>query len=117
MLGIVFIFQNYFKRPAKKDIRKLRAEIVVERSSRLGPLKARIDELEGLIMENEGIVEADTKGLLRASNAGDGDKIFRLSKSIHDARLVIESSFDELAVKSKEHDRLKKQFKKRLSGL
>jgi ATP-binding cassette subfamily F protein 3 len=105
------------KNLSKKDIRKLRAEIVAERSNQLGPMKARIDELEGLIMENEGIVETDTQGLLRASEASDGDEISRLSKSIHAARVVIESSFDELAAKSDEHDRLEKQFRKRLSGL
>ncbi len=105
------------KNLSKKNIRKLRAEIVAERSNRLRPLKARIDKLEGLIMEKEGIVETDTNGLLRASEACDGDEISRLSKSIHATRTVVESSYDELAAKSEEYDRLKKQYKKRLSGL
>jgi ATP-binding cassette subfamily F protein 3 len=102
---------------SKKDIRKLRAEIVTERSTALGPLKARMGELEGIITENERVVEADTGGLLRASVIGDATEIARFSKSIHLARNLIETSFDELAEMSETHDRLVREFEQRLSGL
>lgn len=101
----------------KKEARKLRADIVRERVKALGPLKARIAELEGGITGLEGEAERASHELAGASGAGDGQAITRLSKSFHEIRARIDALFDELEKATLEHDSKAREFDLRLEGI
>jgi ATP-binding cassette subfamily F protein 3 len=103
------------KCPTKKDLRRLRAEIIAQRSQTLGPMEQRISDLESLIMRLESEMEKDNELLVDASIKGDGVLIKNLSISARTARETIESLFDELALLSGEFEVKSKEFEERLS--
>ncbi len=101
----------------KKEMRRVRAGIIREKSMILGALQKSITGLEATIMNLEKEVERDTQALLIASTTGDGESIRRLSKAVHNANLKIETHFGELAKLSGEHDIESRRFKERLDNL
>jgi len=101
---------------SKKDLRRLRAEIISEKGKVLGSLKSRISDIEGEIVRLEQNVERNTDLLLDLSRSGSGgEKIGELSKEIHDANVTIESLFNELEHLTAEHDKNEVLFEQRLS--
>ncbi len=101
----------------RKDLRRLRAEVITRRSQTLGPMEARIADIEETIILLERQVEEDTQALVDASVRGEGGPISRLSKAIGEAKGRIESLFDELSALTDEHASLSKDFEKELEGL
>ncbi|MEW5743939.1 MAG: ATP-binding cassette domain-containing protein [Nitrospirota bacterium] len=101
----------------RKDMRRLKAELVAERSRTLGALQKRISEIEDTIVELEGRIEHDTAALLDASVNGNGEAIRLLSKSLHEARASIDALFEELARKTGELEARSKEFEERLTAL
>jgi ATP-binding cassette subfamily F protein 3 len=86
----------------RRDLRRLRAEMIASRSRTLNPLQERIRELEAEIISLEEQVKEDNMTLLRASQQGAGRSIAALSISIHESRKKIESLFEELEALSVE---------------
>jgi ATP-binding cassette, subfamily F, member 3 len=84
------------KKAGRKDLRRLRAEMITNRSRVLSPLQERIRELEAQIMSLEEQIKDDNMTLLRASQQGAGRSIAALSISIHESRNRIETLFEEL---------------------
>jgi ATP-binding cassette subfamily F protein 3 len=84
------------RKAEKKDLRRLRAEMISNRSRTLSPLQERIRGLEEQIISLEEQVKEDNMTLLRASQQGSGKTIAALSISIHESRKQIESLFEEL---------------------
>ncbi|NLT22564.1 MAG: ABC-F family ATP-binding cassette domain-containing protein [Syntrophorhabdus sp.] len=107
--------------PAKGSLRKeskrLRADIVNERSRAMTPVKTRINDIESAITETERQLARDNEALIAASQKGDGKSIISLSMSIHEARQRIDGLFDELEVLTLEHDALARDFEQRLNEL
>jgi ATP-binding cassette subfamily F protein 3 len=101
----------------RKDMRRIRAELITNRSRTLGPLQDRISEIEEKIVDLEGVVEADTQALLDASAKGDGNAIRGLSISINSAKEQIDVLFNELAVLTEEHAAKSREFEERLELL
>jgi len=101
----------------KKEMRRMRAGIIREKSMILGALQKSITGLEATIINLEKEVERDTQALLIASTTADGESIRRLSKAVHNANLKIETHFGELAKLSGEHDIESRRFKERLDNL
>ncbi len=100
----------------RKDLRKMRAEIVTNRSKALKPIQTRMAEIENMILKLEKKVEHDTKALHEATLNNRGGDIQSLSKDIHDAQQKIEPLFNELAAlteqfeeKNREYDELLKE--------
>jgi ATP-binding cassette subfamily F protein 3 len=106
-----------WQRAEKKELKRLRAAIIAERSAALSPLSQRISRLEKTIMELEGRIEADNLTLGRATQAGQGKTIAALSISIHDARKRIDEVFGELEAASKEHLARAREFEARLKAV
>ena len=104
------------KQISKKDLRRARAEIITERSSVLGDLKKRSEELESIIISWENQVEQDTHALLEASQKGDGESINRLSKSVHESKKKIETLFNELAILTSEYEEKVIEFEGKLNA-
>lgn len=101
----------------RKDIRRVRAELINERSRALGALETRISRAEEGIMALEEQLENDHQALLQASMTRNGEEIKRLSKAIHDAKGRIEGLFDELATATEELDSRSIEFEARLAEL
>ena len=108
------------RKTERKDMRRLRAEMIANRSRTLNPLQERIRELEAQIMALEEQVKEDNMTLLRASQQGSGKSIAALSISIHESRKNIESLFEELEklsvelhVKSQEFETMFKELQQK----
>jgi ATP-binding cassette subfamily F protein 3 len=105
------------KSALKKESKRLRADIINERSRALSPLKNRINEIESEITSAEKQLARDNESLVAASQRGDGKAIMGLSMSIHDAKKNIDSLFDELEVITVEHDALSDEFEEKLRNI
>jgi ATP-binding cassette subfamily F protein 3 len=101
----------------RKDLRRVKAELIDRRSRVLGPLHARISGVEATIMRLEQEMEADTRKLIDASVKGDGDSIKSLSKSVHESRARIDSLFDELETLTAEVETKSRDFAEQLETL
>ncbi|HET6514602.1 MAG TPA: ATP-binding cassette domain-containing protein [Thermodesulfovibrionales bacterium] len=101
----------------RKELRRIRAEIITNRSRTLGPLQQRIAQVEDTIMKLEREAEQDTGALLEASVKGDGESIRRLSKAIHISKERIDTLFEELESLTGEHDTRACEFEGMLSRL
>jgi ATP-binding cassette, subfamily F, member 3 len=103
--------------PTRKDLRKLRAQIIGDKSKALTPLKNQITKLEREITELEGGIDRDNKALIEASKNGEGKKIETLSLSIYNARNRIEMLFEELDVATGAYERKSEVFEAQLNEL
>jgi ATP-binding cassette subfamily F protein 3 len=101
----------------RKDMRRMRAELITDRSRTLGPLQNRIAEIEETIVDIEREVEANTQALLDASVKGDSHAIRSLSISLNNAKGQIDALFDELAALTEEHASKSREFEERLGLL
>jgi ATP-binding cassette subfamily F protein 3 len=101
----------------RRDLRRVKAEIIDSRSRTLGPIQSRITEIEEAITSLEDQMKGDTQGLVDASVKGDGETIRMLSKSMHEAREGIDALFDELEKLTEELGTRTKEFEERLAGL
>ena len=101
----------------RKDLRRIKAELINSRSRTIGPLTARISEVEQEIIRLEEAVEKDTLALVEASVKGDGESIKRLSKAVHEAQGAIDLFFDELEALTAEFEAKSREFEERLEAL
>jgi len=105
------------KNTNKKDMRRMRAELINSRSRILGALQKGIAEVEETIMQLESQIEKDTQALLDASVKGSGESINTLSKSIHESKARIDTLFDELAALTEDLNTKSGEFEERLKDL
>jgi ATP-binding cassette subfamily F protein 3 len=101
----------------KKELRRLRAEIITNRSKTLTPLQKRITAIEEMISGFEKRIDIDTQSLLNASTKGDGRAIRDLTKAIHETKEHIESLFTELEEVTEKHDAKMKEFDGQMNDL
>lgn len=102
---------------SKKDLRRLRAEIITNRSKILSPLQKRITDIEDMISGFEKRIEMDNQSLLAASTKGDGRAIRDLTRAIHETKEHIDSLFSELEELTAEHDAKAKEFDSQMHEL
>ena len=98
------------RRAERKDMRRLRAEMITNRSRALNPLQQRVHQLETQIISLEERLKEENLSLLRASQQGDGKSITALSISIHESKRTIEGLFEELEALSVELHNKSKEF-------
>lgn len=101
----------------RKELRKVRAALVSEKTKALGPIEKRIAEVEGAIVSLEKKAEEASQALLAASERADSKAVTELSKSYHDSRQTIDALFDELEALTSELDLKTKEFEARLRAL
>jgi ATP-binding cassette subfamily F protein 3 len=99
----------------KKHVRKIRAEIMNERTRTIGPLQREIERIEEKITRIEKQLDVDTEKLLEASVKGDGEKIRILSKIMHEGKEKIETLFNRLATLTDDLDARTREFEERLN--
>jgi ATP-binding cassette, subfamily F, member 3 len=101
----------------RKDLKRIKAELINSRSRTLVPLQARISEVEKTITQLEQEIEKDTQALIEVSMKGDGESIRQLSRSIHTSRAKIETLFDELQSLTDQFETKSTEFEERLEAL
>lgn len=101
----------------RKLLRRLRAELVNEKSKTLGALQKRIVEIEREIMGLEAMVGQSNKDIVDASVKGDGTAINKLSKALHASQAKIDSLFSELEPLQIELEDKTKEFEEKLNGV
>ncbi len=101
----------------RKDLRRIKAQLINSRSRILGPLQSRTSEVEEMITRLEQGMENDTQALLEASVEGDRESIKRLSKSIHESRGKIDTLFDELEAVTDQLAAKSREFEEKIEAL
>ena len=101
----------------KKELRRLRSDIISEKSKVLKPIENAIAAAEQEIEENEALLEKLNREMVQASQNGDGDRIGPLSQQIRSCEEWIESRFAEMEAKDEQRQRWEKKFAKRLAEI
>ncbi|MDA2935566.1 hypothetical protein MYX82_14710, partial [Acidobacteria bacterium AH-259-D05] len=101
----------------RKELRRLRGEIIAERSKRLKPLHRRIEEVEKTIVAREEEVQRVDVLLCDAATEGEAESIATLVRCSSALKAEIQSLFDELEKLTPEHDWLQREFERRLAEL
>jgi ATP-binding cassette subfamily F protein 3 len=101
----------------KKDMRKLRSDIITRRSKELKPLEDRTQKVETLISEKEILLEKKNSEMIEAAGVKTGKEIEALSKEIHSLQREIETLFDEYEKLHNELDEKKNFFEAELKKL
>ncbi len=101
----------------KKDIRRMRSEIVVEKSRKVKPLEKRIKKIEEDIDTHEKNVHILNEAMINASQSNDGRKIAEISQKIHKGQRNIESLFAEMEQLYHDKERAESCFDKKLKEI
>ncbi|MGM0518303.1 MAG: ABC-F family ATP-binding cassette domain-containing protein [Campylobacterota bacterium] len=101
----------------KKENKKLRAQIIQEKSKEISPLKKKLEKLENEIMDLEEEVSIQQEELIEASNEGDNSKVIELSQTVTKNEKLIEDKFEQLEINQNELDEIEEQYQKRLDEL
>jgi len=101
----------------KKELRRLRSEIITEKSRVLKPIEDIIADAEQIIETNEALLEQLNQEMVDASQAGDGKRIGELSQKIRTCQEIIETRFIEMESVDEKRQRLEKKFAKQLAAL
>jgi ATP-binding cassette subfamily F protein 3 len=104
-------------RLTKKELRRLRSEIITEKSKVLKPLEDIIAAAENAIEKNEALLDRLNREMVEASEQGDGARIGPLSQKIRACQEIIETRFAEMEQMDDQRQRLEKKFEKRLAEL
>ncbi len=99
---------------SKKERRRRRSELVIERSRILNPLKQRIEIIEREIDVSEKRLNELNQQMRRASQLNSGAKIVEISQSMHHCRSTIDRLFDELESLTAAYEQHRASFEERL---
>jgi ATP-binding cassette subfamily F protein 3 len=102
---------------SKKEIRRRRSEVITERGRILKPFEQRLHRNETHIEKHEKTLAELHAAIQNATQAGDGNRIAELSKSIHSCQGNIEKLYDELVKSSGVLEAQKAIFEEKLQRL
>ena len=101
----------------KKEIKKLRAAVVSEKSKATAPLKKEIQACEEEILELEALLDETQNELTRLTSKGDNHAITEVSKNVAKYEKQIEEKYEALVPKQTQLDALNAEFEKKLEEL
>jgi ATP-binding cassette subfamily F protein 3 len=101
----------------KKDKRRLRSEIIAQRSRAIKKIETRITVLEKEIAAGEERLNNLNAEMLQVSQAQDGPRIETLSKSLHACRSAVDKLYVELEKQSANYDEQRAEFDGRLEKI
>jgi ATP-binding cassette subfamily F protein 3 len=101
----------------KKEKRRIRSAFIADRSKTLKPLEQRILGIENRIEKYENELDDLNADMMAASQAGDGEKIGAISRSIHRCQSAIDTLFDELEQFTADLEERKAEFEKKISRM
>ena len=105
------------KKRSRKELRRLRAEIIAERSKLLKPLKTRIGNVEKTIIGREKEAEQVDALLCDAATRGEAESIVTLERRNRALKAEIQNLFAELERLTVQLDSVQPEFEKRLQKL
>lgn len=97
--------------------KKLRAEIIQERSRELSPLKKKMEKLEARIITLEAEERALEEKMIELASGGDSGEIQKVSQRLGLVKKDVEASFEELTTVTLEHDERFAAFEQRLDAV
>jgi len=100
-----------------RELRKLRSEVIVEKSRSLKPLEERVQQLENNIEETEERISQLTQKIIEASVDGLGQEVVRLSRELDLHRHSLESLYEEYTQVYQEYEDKRQVFERRLEEL
>jgi ATP-binding cassette subfamily F protein 3 len=101
----------------RREIRRLRSEIVAEKSRALRPIEHRMSVLEKSIESTEAEISRMTREIVEASQTRESGKIVELSKSLHQSRRDLDRLFEDLEPLLQEYEFKRAEFDRRLEAL
>lgn len=101
----------------KTDVRRQRAQVVAERSERLGPLKKKSDALESQIAKDEAILREKNEKLLQASQSNRVDEFMGLSKEVKNLQQDLDKAYQNLDLLLKEYEEKNAAYEAELQKL
>lgn len=101
----------------RKELRKMRADIMSEKNRVLKPLEEKVKNLEKELEETELKIDSLNDSLVDASNSGDADAIARLSKELDEAKTFSESGLEKLLELTEELEEKTAHYDGRLEEL
>ena len=104
-------------RPSRKEMRKLRSEIITRRSKALKPLELQIEKVESDIIRHESLIAEAADEMTEATRICDGRRIADISLRLSAAEAAVERLFTELDTLTQEYDTKKSAFDTELNDL
>jgi ATP-binding cassette subfamily F protein 3 len=105
------------QRPSRQDMKRMRADLVVQRGRELSPLKKKMDFLESKIIELEFEQKKLEDSMIDLATQGEGKKIQETSLHLNFVKNNIEKAFEELSEMTHRHDLIFKSYELKLNGL
>ncbi len=100
-----------------REIRRLRSDIVAEKSRVLRPLENRMAEIESEVEARDAELQKMNRDLIAASRAQQGSRIVDLSRRMHEHKQALDGLLEELERLTVEHEDKGADFEKRLRDL
>lgn len=101
----------------RKDLRRLRGELMQEKSRSINPVKKQIEQTEAILHNLESERMKMEQNLLDAAQANNGTAISELSVKLHELKKTIDEMFDSLDKTTTVYESLESDFQKRLAEL
>lgn len=105
------------KAQSAKDIRRLKAEIINEKSRELGSLKRQISEIEDEIVRLEAVVSQNNEIMLANAHTGNYQALIDANKKVQSANKEIEALFARLQDLTDKLNQKEAYYSKRLQAL
>ncbi len=100
-----------------RELRRLRSEVIIEKSRVLKPLEERVLKLERQIEEMEQRVNQLTQDIIAASVDGRGQEVVRLSRELDAGRKNLDSLYEEYTQVYQDYEEKSQSFERRLQEL
>ena len=100
-----------------KEMRRLRSEVVAERSKALRPLETRMTAVEKEIEAHDACLKRLNGELVKASEGRQGARVVEVSKEMHRTKKAIDGLLEELEKLTADHEAKKAGFESRMREL
>ncbi|MGB9835937.1 MAG: ATP-binding cassette domain-containing protein [Candidatus Saccharicenans sp.] len=100
-----------------RELRKLRSEVIIEKSRVLRPLEERVMSLETSIEELEQRINQLTQQIIEASVDGRGQDVVKLSRELDASRKSLDSLYEEYTQVYMEYEEKQEAFERRLQEI
>jgi ATP-binding cassette, subfamily F, member 3 len=101
----------------RKELRRLRSQLLARRTRTLKPLEDGMKRLESDIERQDAEMARLTRAMQSASENRDGVRIAEISQAMHACQKEIDRLFDDLDKATREHEGLDASFERELSEI
>ncbi|MBN2206622.1 MAG: ATP-binding cassette domain-containing protein [Candidatus Aminicenantes bacterium] len=101
----------------RKELKRLRTDLLVERAKALKPLEKEVARLESAIQDTEAALNELNASAVEASRARAGRRVAELSKAIHAAKKKIDVLYAELETASSQLEKRRRDYDERIAEL